>query len=294
MSITTANYSATRWVDILALVKPRITALALITTGAGIHLAPGTLALGSLLITLIGTALLVGGANALNMFLERDVDLLMTRTQNRPLPGGRLSPEFVLGFGSILIGIAVPLLTYFVNPLTGGLGVLSLTSYVLLYTPLKRKTSFALLVGAVPGAMPPLLGWTASANSVDLGGLILFGIIFLWQVPHFLAIGIFRKDEYARAGFKIMNLEKDTQEILWHMTIYSLALIPVSLALFPLGVAGLWYFWAAALLGLIFFGYAVLGFWARDFHSWAHRFFRISLVYLTVLFLVLFLDGGSS
>lgn len=238
---TDAAISVSRWADVVTLVKPRITLLTLITAAAGIYIAPGAMSFDKLLITLLATACLVGGANALNMFLERDVDLLMTRTQDRPLPGGRLSPDFVMGFGAVLIGIAIPLFSFFVNPLTGALGVLSLASYVLFYTPLKRKSSLALWVGAVPGAMPPLLGWTAATNGVGWPGLILFGIIFFWQIPHFLAIGIFRKDEYARAGFKILTLQKPTREILWNMVIYAAVLIPLSISLVPLGFAGYWY-----------------------------------------------------
>lgn len=279
--------------DVVALVKPRITLLTIITAAAGIHLAPGQMSAGKIALTLLATALLVGGANALNMFLERDVDLLMTRTANRPLPGKRLTPDFVLGFGALLIGISIPLLTYFVNPLTGALSALSLASYVLLYTPLKRKTSSALLIGAVPGAMPPLLGWTASENAVEWPGLVLFGIIFLWQVPHFLAIAIFRKDEYARAGFKVMTLEKDEREIRWQIVLYTAALLPVSLLLVPLGVAGAGYAAVALLLNGMFLGYACWGFRSPDFGLWAKRLFLLSLIYLTVLFAVLFVSGGT-
>src|SRR5436190_24242288 len=197
ISASTLNRSVA--LDVFTLIKPRITLLTLITALAGMWLAPGEKNLSLVLTTLCGTALLVGGANALNMFLERDTDLLMTRTQNRPLPGKRLSPDFVMGFGALLIGISVPLLIYRVNPLTGILGALSLASYLLFYTPLKRKTAYALLIGAVPGAMPPLLGWTAVTGSLGWPGIVLFAIIFLWQVPHFLAISIFRKEEYKRA-----------------------------------------------------------------------------------------------
>ncbi len=289
---TQALAISSRLADVLTLLKPRITALTLITTGAGIHLAPNSVSLPRIVLTLIGTALLVGGANALNMFLERDTDLLMTRTQDRPLPGKRLSPDFVLGLGSLLIGIAVPLLSYFVNPLTGALGVLSLASYVLFYTPLKRRSSLALLVGAVPGAMPPLLGWTAATDSVGLPGLILFAIIFLWQIPHFLAIGIFRREEYRRAGIKIMTLEKEMGEIKWQIILYTAALIPVSLCLALTRYVGRLYLATALFLGLGFLGYALLGLKKIDPEPWAKRLFLFSLVYLTGLFVVLFIDGG--
>ena len=279
--------------DVITLVKPRITLLTLITACAGLHLAPGNANWALWLHTLIGTAFLVGGANALNMFIERDTDLLMTRTQDRPLPGKRLSPEFVLGFGSLLIGLAVPWLSYFVNPLTGALGALSVVSYVLFYTPLKRKTSLALWVGAVPGAMPPLLGWAAVARSVDLPALILFLIIFFWQVPHFLAIGIFRREEYAKAGIKILTLEKTSRHIKFQSAFYAGLLLPTSVSLYFLKVAGSLYLVTALVLGLVFFIYACLGFRSQNELRWSKRLFLISLVYLTVLYGVLFVDGGG-
>jgi len=288
-ALSTANL-----VDVVTLVKPRITVLTLITAAAGIYLAPGSVPFRSILVALLGIALLVGGANALNMFLERDTDLLMKRTENRPLPGKRLTPDFVLGFGSLLIGISIPLLGVYVNPLTGALGVLSLASYVLFYTPLKRKSSLALWVGAVPGAMPPLLGWTAVTGSVGWPALVLFGIIFLWQVPHFLAIGIFRKEEYARAGIRIYTLEASAKDIQWQIVLYTAALVAVSFLLIPLHAAGRLYFLTAALLGGIFLGYAVLGFRVSHLEEWARRLFLISLLYLTLLFSVLFVDGGMT
>jgi protoheme IX farnesyltransferase len=280
--------------DTFSLIKPRITLLAVITAAVGIHLAPGEMTPDRLLITLLGISLLVGGANALNMFLERDVDLLMTRTKDRPLPGKRLTPDFVLGFGALLIGISIPLLATFVNPLTGALGALSLASYVLFYTPLKRKSSLSLLVGAVPGAMPPLLGWTASEGAVGLPAVVMFGIIFLWQVPHFLAIGLFRREEYARAGFRILTMEKDIGEIRRRIILYTAALVLVSLLLVPLGAAGKIYLATALVLGGIFFGYACLGFKSSDLLRWARRLFSLSLLYLTLLFLVLFFASSCA
>ncbi|MFO1463857.1 MAG: heme o synthase [bacterium] len=280
--------------DVVTLVKPRITLLTLITAGAGIHIAPGSAPWRLLILALAGIALLVGGANALNMFLERDTDLLMKRTQNRPLPGKRLSPEFVLGFGSVLIGISIPLLTYYVNPLTGALGALSLASYVLFYTPLKRKSSLALWVGAIPGAMPPLLGWTSVTGSIALAPLVLFAMIFFWQIPHFLAIGLFRKDEYARAGIRVYTLEAEERAVLWQIVMNTLALVAVSLLLIPLRAAGELYLATALSLGGAFLGYAILGFREGLTDTWAKRLFFLSLLYLTGLFSVLFLDGGRA
>ena len=287
-----ATWNTRAAVDVISLLKPRITLLTLIT--AGMHLAPGTLNWPLVLRALFGIGLLVGGANALNMFLERDTDLLMKRTETRPLPGKRLTPDFVIGFGSLLIGISIPLLTYWVNPLTGAFGALSLASYLLFYTPLKRKSSLAMWVGAIPGAMPPLLGWTAVTGRLGWPALVLFAIIFLWQIPHFLAIGIFRKEEYARAGIKIYTLEAGPAQIYRQILIYTAALLPVSVLLTFMKSAGRLYLAAALGLGLIFFGYAWLGFRRQVLAEWARRLFLISLIYLTGLFLMLFVDGGSA
>lgn len=289
-----ARASTQSLVDTITLVKPRITLLTLITAAAGIHLAPGRAEPGLIVVALLGIALLVGGANALNMFLERDSDLLMSRTRDRPLPGKRLSPEYVLGFGSILIGLSIPILTYAVNPLTGALGALSLVSYVLFYTPMKRKSSLALWVGAVPGAMPPLLGWTSVTGKIGLPALVLFGIIFFWQIPHFLAIGIFRKEEYSRAGIKVYTLEAEPRQIQWQIMIYTAALVAVSYALIPLKAAGNLYLLTAIALGALFLGYAALGFKREDLVEWSRRLFLISLLYLTLLFSVLFVDGRAA
>lgn len=280
--------------DSLSLVKPRITLLAMITTVAGMYLAPVPISLSKAILTMIGVSLLVGGAGALNMFLERDVDFLMERTRNRPLPGRRLSPDYGLGLGSLLIGISIPLLIIYVNPLTGWMGFLSLATYVLIYTPLKKRTSLSLWVGAIPGAAPPLLGWTAATDSLSLPAWILFGIIFLWQIPHFLAIGTFRREEYAKAGFKIFPLKQRPETIKIQMVLFSLLLIPVSLALVFLGYAGKIYLGVALFLNLLFFGVVLTGLTKCDEALWGKRVFFVSLIYLTFLFATLFVDGGAS
>src|SRR5262245_42474538 len=190
--------------DLVALAKPRITALVITTTAGGLWLAPVKVGMGVAGLTILGTSLIVAGANALNMYIEREIDGRMERTKDRPLPAGRLAPRIALWFGVVLSVAAVPILAIGVNATTALLAVLANLSYVLAYTPLKQRSHWALLVGAVPGAMPPLLGWTAATGTIGAGGLVLFGILFLWQVPHFLAISIFRKEEYARAGLKVM------------------------------------------------------------------------------------------
>src|SRR5262245_5371775 len=177
------------------------------TTATGLYLAPGARPLQLVLAALGGVALIVAGANALNMYLERDVDALMARTKNRPLPSGRMEPSVALWFGIGCSAVAVPAITWLVNPLTGFLAALSLVLYVCAYTPLKRRSTAALLVGAVPGAMPPLLGWTAVTGSLDAPGLALFLTLYVWQLPHFIAISMFRAEDYARAGLKVVPVE---------------------------------------------------------------------------------------
>ncbi len=280
-------------VDVFSLIKPRITLLTIITTLVGIRLTSMAISTPKMLITLFGTACLVGGANALNMFMERDIDLLMKRTQNRPLPGQRLTPDFVLGFGSLLIGISIPLLTSYVNPLTGLLGALSLVSYLLFYTPLKRKSSLAVWVGAVPGAMPPVLGWSAATGSLNATAWVLFGIIFFWQIPHFYAIGLFRKEEYAKAGFKIYTLEATSQAIYRQIVLFTLITVATSLLLVPLKIGGSLYYFAAIFLGVLFLGAAILKNKNSSLEVWAKRLFMVSLIYLTGLFGVLFFQGGN-
>src|SRR5258706_10065860 len=190
--------------DLVALTKPRVTALVIVTTAGGLWLAPVKVGFTVSGLALLGTVLIVAGASALNMYLERDIDGRMDRTKDRPLPAGRLAPHVALWFGVALSAIAVPILAFGVNTTTALFAVLAHLTYVLAYTPLKQRSPAALLVGAVPGAMPPLLGWTAATGTASWGGVGLFAIIFLWQGPHFLAISIFRKDDYPRPGLKVM------------------------------------------------------------------------------------------
>ncbi len=276
--------------DLVALAKPRITLFALLTAMAGLALAPGDPSAAPWLPLLFGTAFIVGAANTLNMYLERDIDCLMARTRTRPLPAGRMDPAIALAFGVAQTLIAVPLLTFAVHPLTGLLGVVAFLSYVCLYTPLKQRTTIATLIGSVPGAMPPLLGWSAATGSLDLAALALFGVMFLWQIPHFHAIALFRRKDYDRAGLKILPSERG-EVTTRHAIVFYLGLqIQVSLLLFPLGVAGRWYLLTAALLGGGYFLYGIRGLAAGN-PRWARNLFLLSLIYLPVLFAALVLDG---
>ncbi len=279
----------------LQLTKPRITSLVLFTAASGLWLAPGQPQRHTVLLTLIGTALAVAAANALNMYLERETDALMPRTMHRPLPAGRINPSLALGFGLLLAAISIPLLALGVGPFPGLLASIALASYVLIYTPMKRYTAAALLVGAVAGAIPPLIGWTAVTGRLDLPGVLLFAVMFLWQVPHFLAISLVRREEFARAGLSVQPNEPDGERrarrnIVW----YSAFLVGVSFLFIPLGVAGTVYFAAALVSGALFLGHGVHGLRAKTGKRWARNEFVASLGYVTVLLAVLVVDHAYS
>ena len=279
--------------DLLQLAKPRITALVLFTTASGLWLAPYGVPLRTVIFTLVGTVLIVAAANTLNMYLERDSDALMSRTMNRPLPAGRLAPSVALKFGILLAAISVPLLTFGVGALPGLLAAIALVSYVLLYTPMKRQSAVALLVGALPGAIPPLIGWTAATERLDLPGVLLFAVMFLWQVPHFLAITLFRKEEYARAGLMVQPNEPGGERAArMNIVRYTVALVAVSLLFVPIGTAHLAYLAAALLAGLVFLGYGLMGLREDSGPRWARNLFLLSLIYLPVLFGALMMDRG--
>lgn len=287
-----------RAADLIALVKPRIMVMALLTAAGGLSLAPGAPSVELWLALMVGTGLLVGAANTLNMYLERDVDCLMARTRDRPLPQRRMGAGVALGFGIAQAALAVPVLTFgiggahpFAGPLTGLLGVVALVSYVLIYTPLKQRTWIATWIGAVPGAMPALMGWTAATGRIELGGLAVFGLLFFWQIPHFHAIALFRYREYARAGLKTLPGERGEPAAHREIVAYSLVQVAVSLAPWALGIAGPVYLAIAAVLGAVFLGAVFLGLARGGGPRWAKRLFLLSIVYLPIVFTALVLDG---
>ena len=275
----------------LELIKPRITTLVVLTTAPGLYLAPERPSLRTVVLTLLGTSLIVGAANVLNMYLERDTDALMPRTRQRPLPAGRVDPASALRFGILLAATSIPLLTFLVGPLPGLLAAIAFVTYVFAYTPLKRRTAASLLIGAVPGALPPLIGWTAAAGSIDIPGLLLFAILFLWQVPHFLSIALFRKREFARAGLLVQpNEPGGDRAARINVVQYTAALVAVSLMLIPFGVAHGLYFAVAAASGAIFLAQGVKGLRKGACEGWARREFFASLAYLVVLLSALVVD----
>jgi len=234
----------------LELMKPRITLMVMLMVALGYELAAAGAGSSRLVHVLIGAGLSCSGAGALNQFLERSPDRAMARTRFRPLPSRRVSPSTVLVSGMLLASVGVSYLLVTTNSLTAAVDAFILASYLLVYTPLKRRTSLATLVGAVPGALPPVMGWAAARGQIEAPAMILFAILFLWQVPHFLAIGWMYREDYARAGFPMLAVvDADGAATGRQMVLYSLALIPVSLMIVPLQLADALYAVLATLAG---------------------------------------------
>jgi protoheme IX farnesyltransferase len=269
--------------DVAALAKPRLATLVVCTAAGGMWLAPGHRDAVRAVARLLGTTLVVGAANALNNWLEREVDRRMHRTRARPLPAGRLEPGVALALGIGVPAVALPALAWFTNGLTATLAALALFSYVVVYTPLKQRSPVALFVGAVPGAIPPLMGWTAVTGRIDLPGLALFAVLFFWQLPHFLAVSIYLKDDYARGGLKVFALVHGERAAVIATLATTVLLVPVTLWLVPLGLAGPAYGIAAAALGGGLVAFAISGLRAEVPVRWARSFFLGTLAYLTLL-----------
>ena len=276
--------------DFLELTKPRITFLVLITAAVGYAIGlKGPFEPAVFAALMAGTAFVSGGASALNQYAEREADARMQRTRRRPLPAGRVAPVHALAFGLLLSAAGLGLLAG-INGLTYFLGIAALGSYVLLYTPLKRVTSLCTVVGAVPGAIPPLMGWAAARGSLDAAGWGLFAILFLWQLPHFLAIGWMYREDYARAGFPMLTvLDSDGRSTARQAILYCAALLPVTVAAGVLSRAGVVYLGGAALLGLAFLGGSIRFARAKSIPA-ARRLFTISIVYLPVLLALMVFD----
>lgn len=274
--------------DYLELTKPRLSSLVLMTTGVGFWLGLRATDDGwRLAPVLLCTTLVVGGANALNQWSERSLDALMDRTKHRPLPSGRLTPEAACRFGSALSFAGIAGVTVLANPLAGGLAAIGWASYVLVYTPLKRRTPLCTLVGAIPGAIPPMIGWAAARHALGLEAWVLFAILFLWQLPHFLALASLYREDYARAGFRMLPmLEPRGMAAARQTACYGFALLPVSLLPTVCGVAGSWYFCGAAVLGLGLLLLALRAAWLRSPAS-SRQLFQGSVVYLPILLILL-------
>jgi heme o synthase len=235
------------------LTKPDVTFLVVITTVAGFYLGSvGPMDWARLAHTLFGTLLVAGGTAALNQYVERDMDAVMRRTAARPLPTGTLKPNEVLLFGIATIIIGTAWLALTVNILCSGVALATSLSYLGLYTPLKTRTTLATAVGAVPGALPPLIGWAAAHGSLSAGGWILFAILFVWQFPHFMAIAWMYREDYARAGIRMLPVVDPHGDATFRVIVsLSAVLVPVSLLPAVLGMAGIRYFFGALVLGMI-------------------------------------------
>jgi protoheme IX farnesyltransferase len=291
VGIEVARRAPGRLADYLALTKPRLNGLVVASSAAGYHLgAPDGTPLVAMAQAVAGTALVAGGAAVLNQLYERDTDALMIRTRLRPLPDQRVSGDEarLLGVALALSGIA--LLAFSANALAALLAAATLVIYVAIYTPLKRRSTIATLVGAVPGALPPLIGWTASHDAVAAGGAALFAIVFLWQIPHFMAIAWLYREDYRRAGFPMLPVvEPDGYRTGRQAAAYAAALVPVSLMPTFAGVAGLTYFWAAFALGAMQLWLA-LRFASQRTDGSARVLFYATITYLPLLWAVMVLD----
>lgn len=275
----------------IELTKPRILQLVLITTALGFFLGGrGITSYARLFFLLVGAGAVCAGAAVLNHYLERDADAKMLRTQNRPLPAGVISPANALSFGISLILLGVFLLWWKTNLLTSFLSLLTAFLYVLVYTPLKRMSWLNTTIGAIPGALPPVGGWTAATNDISGGAWILFLIMFAWQHPHFYSIAWMFREDYARGGFKILPaIHPDGKSTFQQILIFSLLLIPVSFLPTYYGLTGYWYVGGAFLLGLMLLKDSLLLAKNKNFAS-AKNLLKASIIYLPALLVLIIAD----
>lgn len=281
----TSTSTRARAAAYIELTKPRITFLIVLTSAAGFFLGSrGAVNYLTFANAMVGIGLLSSGIATLNQFMERELDGLMRRTANRPLPSGRLFPFEALWFGVALTLFAELYLVLTVNVLTAVLGLCVIAGYLFLYTPLKTRTSLSTAVGAFPGAMPPLIGWAAARGELDVAAWVLFAILFLWQFPHFLAIAWMYREDYGRAGIRMLPVvEPDGRVTGQQIILYSLMLIPVSLLPTVLGVSGRFYLIAALLLGLMFLATSIRAALSKS-NQHARQLLLASVLYLPLLF----------
>lgn len=285
---------AREWADYVTLTKPRVNVLVIITTLVGLYLGRiGDLDIARLFHTVVGTFLVASGAAAFNQVIERDVDRRMRRTAMRPLPAGRLTRSDACWFATVISAVGLVQLALGANLLAAGVALATLASYALVYTPLKRYTSLSTVIGAVPGALPPMIGWAAARDALGIEAWTLFAIVFFWQMPHVLAISWMHRDDYARGGIRVLPVvEPDGASTARQMISYSAAMIPVSLLPTLVGMAGGIYFTGAFLLGLMMLALSV-DFLQHRSIARARRLFYASLIYLPAVLALLVADSTA-
>src|SRR2546426_9177101 len=291
-SLTAASVGDKSCLAVFAeLIKARLTFLVVVTTLVGFYVGfQGEMDYALMLHTVLGTALVAGGAAALNQLMERELDARMRRTEGRPLPSGRMHPDTALIFGGVSSVAGLVYLALAVNQITSFLGAISLASYLFVYTPLKRTTTLNTAIGAVPGALPPLMGWTAARGEISVEGWSLFAILFFWQLPHFLAIAWMYREDYARAGFAMLPVFDSSGERTGRQTVsHTMGLLPISLGPFLFNLAGAVYLCGALLLSTVFLWCAIR--FSRELtNQRARQLFYMSIIYLPLLLGLMLID----
>jgi heme o synthase len=269
--------------DFLALAKPRLNLLVVATTAAGFYLGADRMDVRLLASTVVGTAMVAGGAATFNEIFERDTDALMRRTRTRPLPSGRVGAAAAAWFALTLSVAGLALLGLGANWLAASVAAVTSLSYALIYTPLKRRTQVATLVGGVPGALPPMIGWAAATGTLSVEAWVLFAVVYLWQMPHFLGMAWMCREDYAQAGLPMLPVADPSGRTTARMVVlYASVLVPVSLAPTLVGLAGRVYFGGALVLGLAFLALGIQ-FARQRTYAWARRLFLGSITYLPAL-----------
>jgi protoheme IX farnesyltransferase len=276
--------------DLIELGKPRLSMLVLFTAATGLAAAPSVASVWRAAVFVAATGCLVISANTLNCWIEREIDALMHRTRERPLPMRRLEPGVALASGSFLAALSLTTLALVTNPLTTILGASALISYAAIYTPLKRITPWSVIVGAIPGALPPLMGWTAATGEFGLGGWYLFGVLFFWQLPHFVAISVYLREDFMRGGVRVMSVVFSPVTVRRYIFGFTVLLVGWSLLPQFLGLAGTFYTVVAAVLGSVFLYYSAVGLRRDAGVAEARKIFLWSLLYLPLL-IVAYLVG---
>jgi len=276
--------------DFVALLKPRVMSLVVFTGAVGMLLAPGTLHPVLAVVAILCIAVGAGAAGAINMWYDRDIDALMVRTRNRPIPAGRMAPNVALGFGITLAVASVSIMALAVNGIAAGLLAFTIFFYIVIYSmALKRRTPQNIVIGGAAGAFPPMIGWAAVNGDVTLASVVLFAIIFLWTPPHFWALALYKRSDYDKAGVPMLPVVAGRKSTAWQMLAYTVALLPVTLLPCVIGLSGAVYGAGALALGLVFMGYSVSVICDAGERS-ARRMFPFSILHLFLIFVLLLVD----